>query len=111
MREKIHYLKFCMSCLAGQAGHLASPLIHMSANCEVQLMRGIVLIFSNFIKVYSFLRFNDCLRFGEKYRGQLTRKHLKRKNFPVYLDLSTQQFFPMNKTFLVDDRPTWQITL
>ena len=26
MREKIHYLKFCMSCSAGQAGHLASPL-------------------------------------------------------------------------------------
>jgi hypothetical protein len=23
---KIHYLKFCMSCSAGQAGHLASPL-------------------------------------------------------------------------------------
>ena len=27
MREKIHYLKFCMSCSAGQAGHLASPLL------------------------------------------------------------------------------------
>ena len=27
MREKIHYLKFCMSCSAGQAGHLASPLV------------------------------------------------------------------------------------
>ena len=26
MREKIHYLKFCMSGSAGQAGHLASPL-------------------------------------------------------------------------------------
>ena len=30
MREKIHYLKFCMSCSAGQAGqagHPASPLV------------------------------------------------------------------------------------
>ena len=29
MREKIHYLKFCMSCSAGQAGHLASPLLRV----------------------------------------------------------------------------------
>ena len=34
MREKIHYLKFCMSCSAGQAGHLASPLIIYLIQCH-----------------------------------------------------------------------------
>ena len=38
--EKIHYLKFCMSCSAGQAGHLTSPLIKASIIEHVKTCRA-----------------------------------------------------------------------
>ena len=35
---KIHYLKFCMSCSARQAGHLASPLLYWRYTSQLALL-------------------------------------------------------------------------